>query len=99
MKTKVYQNLKELKLTSDETRELYATATRDKERIDVWRDRYSEVIFIDDYYVGLEEYKTGLSRKNKYQKKIEKINDLKRRLSLFRQFYIRKLEFRVSERK
>lgn len=44
--------------------EIFSTNTRDKENLKVYRDTSSEVIFIEDYYVGDKEYIEGIYREN-----------------------------------
>ena len=43
--------------------EILQTFTRDRE-VNVYIDRSSKVIFIDDFYVGEDEYRTGEYRLN-----------------------------------
>ena len=50
MKTEVMKTLIDLGLTSKESRELFSDRTRDMRNLKVWRDRISEVIYIDEFY-------------------------------------------------
>jgi SAM-dependent methyltransferase len=52
MTNNIYDDLKKLGLISDDTIELFAKKTRDSSSLNVWRDKYSGIIFIKDFYVG-----------------------------------------------
>ena len=54
--TGIFQTLKQLGLTSEQSRVLYNDRTRDIENLKVWKDSISGVIFIDDFYTGDETY-------------------------------------------
>ncbi len=58
----IFQTLAGLGLTSEETREVFAERTRDRDPLTVWRDRRSGVIYIDDHYVGDAVYESGAYR-------------------------------------
>ena len=62
MKTSILKTLENLKLTSDNTRKLFSTCTRDHNDLKVWKDELSGVIFIDEYYTGDDSYIKGLYR-------------------------------------
>lgn len=49
---------------SDGQIELLSKKTRDNPNLNVYRDIISGVIFIDNYYIGDDEYKSGEYRKN-----------------------------------
>ncbi len=76
----------------------FATRTRDCE-IPVFRDSQSGVIFIDDYYVGDDEYRTGEYRGESSMSKLEDLIDTERRVDSFRQFHVgrRVLDFGCGE--
>jgi 2-polyprenyl-3-methyl-5-hydroxy-6-metoxy-1,4-benzoquinol methylase len=82
----IFDTLQSLGLTSLETRQVFARKTRDRDNLTVWRDDRSKVIYIDDYYVGTEEYLTGDYRK-KGKPDFERLNDADRRLNDYRKFY------------
>jgi len=60
----IFDILKDLELTSNETKELFATSTRDIENLNVFRDSQSGIIYIDEFYVGDEIYTDGEYRSN-----------------------------------
>ena len=62
MSNSIFQTLKKLGLTSDQTRVLYNKRTRDVEDLKVWKDSLSGVIFIDEFYTGDETYIDGFYR-------------------------------------
>ncbi len=82
----IFDMLQSLGMTSLETRRVFARKTRDRDNLTVWRDERSKVIFIDDYHVGVEEYRTGEYRK-KGKPDFERLNDADRRLNDYRKFY------------
>ncbi len=96
---KIYSTLQKLGLTSKRSRIKFSKKTRDKEKQNVWLDKKSGVIYIDDYYVGDNEYELGNYRDNK--KKItgdpsfERLEDANRRISFCKKFIKNKtiLEF------
>ena len=59
MQTSIFQTLKKLGLTSKESRILFNERTRDVEKLKVWKDTNSGVIYIDDFYTGDETYIEG----------------------------------------
>jgi SAM-dependent methyltransferase len=76
----------------------FASRTRDRE-IPVFRDTLSGVIFIDNYYVGDDEYLTGQYRGDSLAPNFEDLLDTERRMKSFRQFYVgrRVLDFGCGE--
>ena len=76
----------------------FASRTRDRE-IPVFRDTLSGVIFIDNYYVGDDEYLTGQYRGDSLAPNFEDLLDTERRVKSFRQFYVgrRVLDFGCGE--
>tara|TARA_B110000027_G_C16116879_1_gene300609 strand:+ start:176 stop:1063 length:888 start_codon:yes stop_codon:yes gene_type:complete len=64
MKTSIFDSLKQLQLTSIETRTLLSDRTRDVDGLSVWRDKVSGVVYIDDFYTGEETYVDGVYRKD-----------------------------------
>jgi len=91
-KTKIRDLLERLGAIKTENVEVFSSNTRDKKGLTVYRDKVSGVIFIDEYYVGNYEYKTG-----KYRTQIkpfvritgrdyEDVTDSERRFNSYRQF-------------
>ena len=56
----IFQQLQGLGLTSEDTRELYSTHTRDVDDLKVWRDTVSEVIYIDTFILEITPTKREL---------------------------------------
>lgn len=86
---KIFEALSSLKLTSDETRKVISNGTRDKVDLTVWQDTVSQVIFIDDFYVGDEEYTLGTYRA-KDRLDYERYIDKERRLKDFLPYFVGK---------
>ena len=61
----IFQTLKELGLSSDQTRILFSDRTRDVDNLKVWKDLESGVIYIDDFYTGDVTYIEGNYRSAK----------------------------------
>ena len=73
---------------------VFSEGTRDRDSLIVYRDRRSGVIFIDNFYVGHEEYEVGEHRDH-LTKLIgipdwERYNDTKRRTDAYKQFIVGK---------
>lgn len=62
MTTSIFDTLERLQLTSKDTRYLYNTGTRDINELPVWRDKFSGVIYIDEFYTGDDTYIDGTYR-------------------------------------
>lgn len=94
METAIFATLQRLGLSSDKTRELFASQTRDHDDLAVWRDRKSGVIFIDRFYVGDQSYQKGHYREEKAalsgRAHLERQTDCKRRADCYQQFYVGK---------
>ena len=94
----IQQTLEQLGLTSPSTSILFHKGTRDNPNIDVYRDQNTGVIFIPDFFVGEEVYKTGhykkenahLAGKTSLTREYDRTNDCVRRMETLRQFYIGK---------
>jgi SAM-dependent methyltransferase len=85
---KIFEILSGLGLTSDNTRSLLSNGTRDVESLAVWRDDVSNVIYIDDYYVGDSEYESINYKKSRPD--YERLADAERRLSEYKQYFVGK---------
>jgi SAM-dependent methyltransferase len=87
MKNQVFDTLKLLGCTSEETKELFNTRTRDVDDLKVWKDSKSGVIFIDQYYTGDDSYVSGNYREKKAislktgMPDYERVNDAQRRFN------------------
>jgi len=80
-----------LNLISETEVDVFALKTRDRDNLTVFRDRKTKVIFIDNFLPSDETYKSGDYR-NELQtlygtRDFEIIEDTKRRLKLYKQFY------------
>ena len=59
IKTSIFTTLEKLGLTSKKTRSLYSDRTRDVDKLKVWKDNISGVIYIEDFYTGDKTYADG----------------------------------------
>lgn len=90
---KILDTLKSLKLVSDETIEVFSNSTRDVKDLKVYKDKNSGVIFIDDFFVGDDEYSKGHYREEGGSApdiSYEDIQDAKRREKDFIKYYSNK---------
>ena len=55
----IFETLSQIGVASDEHREVFATRTRDRDDVTVYRDRQSGVVYIDGFYGGDEIYEEG----------------------------------------
>ncbi|HER26480.1 MAG TPA: methyltransferase domain-containing protein [Rhodospirillales bacterium] len=83
----IFDTLKDIGVASEQTKTLFATATRDNEDLPVWRDSRSGVIYIDDFYIGHEEYESGQYRDQQPSDPFEDLADSTRRLADYEPFY------------
>ncbi len=71
----------------NESIELYSESTRDNPKLQVLRDTVSKVIYIEDFYIGDNEYSSGNYRNNlrglnsKNDEEYENIKDTNRRIN------------------
>ena len=65
---------------------LFSDRTRDR-NIPVWRDSTSGVIFIEDFFVGDDEYSSGSYRGTSHEPTFEDLSDTRRRVGQFRPLY------------
>jgi 2-polyprenyl-3-methyl-5-hydroxy-6-metoxy-1,4-benzoquinol methylase len=88
----IFNTLERLGMTSDATRRLFASGTRDVENLPVHIDSVSGVIFIDDFYTGTETYESGTYREQKKsltgKPEFERHRDAARRFGDYRQFVV-----------
>lgn len=91
-KSEIHETLNRIGAISDKRVELLSDKTRDNPNLNVYKDSVSGVIFIEDYYVGDDEYVSGDYRKRPkpLTKSIggdyEDITDSERRFKSYRQF-------------
>lgn len=94
MSTPIFDTLSQLNLTSIETRLLFNNRTRDLDGLQVWKDKVSGVIYIDDFYTSDATYIDGNYRDIDEESNIaqagkpdyERRMDALRRLSYNRKF-------------
>lgn len=76
--------------------EVFSKHTRDKNDLTVYRDKVSKVIFIDNYYVGEDEYISGKYRQGPkplmkvVERDYEDLTDSERRFNAYRKFVVGK---------
>lgn len=87
----ILNTLEGLGLASKKTSHVFSPRTRDKDSLHVMRDSVSGVIYIDDFYVGEDEYASGSYREEVlYEHEspdFEDIIDTERRLSSYKKYY------------
>lgn len=88
----ILATLKRLGQVRDDTLEIFASRTRDRDPIAVYRDALSGVIFIDNYYVGDDTYERGNYRliEAPLGGDLEDLTDTERRCETYEQFYVGK---------
>ena len=95
----IFSILRELGLASNDTAYLFHKGVRDNPNIDVYRDSLSGVIYINDFYVGNDEYLMGDYRDDCLDEKqriffphmdFSRHSYCKRRVSDFSPYYIGK---------
>lgn len=86
---KIFKLLESINLASEETKDTFSKSTRDAESLNVFRDSKSEIIYIDDFFVGNEVYNSGSYRleQSASSADYEDINDCKRRSKDFLNLY------------
>jgi len=90
---KIFQLLESMNLASEETKNIFSESTRDVEGLNVYRDSKSEIIYIDDFFVGNEIYNSGSYRlaQSASSADYEDIKDSKRRSKDFLNLYNNKV--------
>ena len=84
--TSIFETLERLNLSSVETRVRFNHRTRDKNNLTVWRDKVSGVIYIDEYYTGVETYQSGQYRESADLKAQAGLPDYERTTDAMRRF-------------
>jgi 2-polyprenyl-3-methyl-5-hydroxy-6-metoxy-1,4-benzoquinol methylase len=82
----IFKILEDLKLTSDHTKELFSSSTRDIEKLNVFCDSQSGVIFIDEFYVGDKIYEDGEYRVSSSKENHSTTNDPMVEIDALRRF-------------
>ena len=88
----IRKTLNRIGAIADDRVELFSSKTRDNPNLNVYRDSLSKVIFIDNHYVGDDEYVSGEYRKipkpltKSSGRDYEDITDGERRFNSYRQF-------------
>ena len=91
---KIFDILESLNLASEDTSEIFSESTRDIKNLKVFKDRSSEVIYIDDFFVGDDVYNEGSYRDKESTAttaSYEDIADGERRATDFLDFYSNKV--------
>jgi len=94
--SKIRETLLRLGLIKEENVEIFSEKTRDNENLLVYRDNKTKVIFINEHYVGDEEYESGDYRNQSMplmeskSGDLEDLLDTKRRYKKYRQFVVNK---------
>lgn len=91
---KIFNLLKSFNLTSEDTAKIFSESTRDIKNLKVFKDSRSDIIFIDDFFIGDNVYKEGKYRMKEAtasSASIEDLADCKRRSSDFFDLYNNKV--------
>lgn len=88
----IRKTLNRIGAISNDRVEIFSLRTRDNSNLNVFRDPLSKVIFIEDYYVGDDEYESGKYRETPklltkaVGRDFEDVTDSERRFNSYRQF-------------
>lgn len=94
--SKIRETLLRLGLINEKNIEIYSEKTRDKNNLTVYKDINTKIVFIDEHYVGDEEYESGdyrnqvISSMKSQSGSLEDILDNERRYKKYRQFVVNK---------
>jgi 2-polyprenyl-3-methyl-5-hydroxy-6-metoxy-1,4-benzoquinol methylase len=92
----IRDTLLRLGIIKNENVEIFSKNTRDKNNLTVYKDSRSKVIFIDEYYIGDEEYTSGDYRTQSLpltsyaNADLEDLLDTERRYKKYKQFIVNK---------
>ena len=86
---KIFNLLKKYGLTSDRSQQILSK-TRDNDNLKVFRDKLSGVIYIDNFFVGNEVYKSGDYRKNKLDPSLKDFRIMKEEQMILKNFMLEK---------
>jgi 2-polyprenyl-3-methyl-5-hydroxy-6-metoxy-1,4-benzoquinol methylase len=88
--TSIFQTLSAIGVADESSREVFATRTRDRDDLIVYKDRLSGVIYIDDFYGGDEVYEEGNYRTANLaasgSRDYEVVRDAERRSAAYRPY-------------
>ncbi|CTQ54244.1 putative S-adenosylmethionine-dependent methyltransferase/MSMEI_2290 [Roseibium album] len=88
--TSIFQTLSAIGVADETNKEIFATGTRDRDDVTVYRDRLSGVIYIDGFYGGDEVYEEGDYRTVNLAvsgaRDYEVVRDAERRSSAYRRY-------------
>jgi 2-polyprenyl-3-methyl-5-hydroxy-6-metoxy-1,4-benzoquinol methylase len=88
--TSIFQTLSAIGVADETNKEIFATGTRDRDDVTVYRDRLSGVIYIDGFYGGDEVYEVGDYRMVNLTasgaRDYEIVRDAERRSSAYRRY-------------
>ncbi|WP_209010753.1 class I SAM-dependent methyltransferase [Labrenzia sp. PHM005] len=86
----IFETLEELGVASKATQEVFASRTRDRDNVTVYRDSSSGVIYIDGFYGGDEVYEDGAYRQANEaligKRDYEVMTDAARRMAAYRPY-------------
>ena len=94
--SKIRETLLRLELINEKDVTVFSKKTRDKDNLLVYRDNKTKIIFIDEYYVGDQEYESGEYRNDvnalteSKSADFEDFLDTERRYKKYRQFIANK---------
>ena len=86
----IKKTLLDLGLIDEKNIILFAERTRDKNNVQVFRDKMTGIIFIDDFYVGEKEYQEGKYRTMMNDGNLENYLDVNRRWNEYNKFAVGK---------
>ena len=92
--TKIFKLLESMNLTSNETKKVLSNSTRDIKQLKVYKDSSSDLIYIDDFFIGDHVYRDGKYREHQAtssSESLEDIADCNRRVNDFKEFYENKV--------
>ncbi len=92
--SKIFNLLESMNLTSNETKKVLSNSTRDIKQLKVYKDSSSDLIYIDDFFIGDHVYRDGKYREHQAtssSESLEDIADCNRRVNDFKEFYENKV--------
>jgi cyclopropane fatty-acyl-phospholipid synthase-like methyltransferase len=92
--SKIFNLLESLGMTTNKTSELFANSTRDMDNLKVYKDSVSDVIYIDNFFIGDDTYSEGAYREKQATSSgasLEDKADCKRRINDFSKYYHNKV--------
>jgi cyclopropane fatty-acyl-phospholipid synthase-like methyltransferase len=92
--SKIFNLLESIGMTTNRTSELFANSTRDMNNLKVYKDSVSDVIYIDNFFIGDDIYSDGAYREKQATSpgaSLEDRADCKRRINDFSKYYHNKV--------